>query len=1080
MNMTQEELSSITTAVLDAIRTNSRTIDQLSPVTELAENDSLEVSGGKKVFYPVLEQQIVDAAVGLLSYDKALAQDAHNIAENAAALVAKTVPQSLYLADLDTMGTDGSMAAIMALSRSSEATRFALRLSEDDKRIVGFIDLVSDNLGHVLTQILTTHYSMEDGELKTDSHYCNTIFQYFRSYNHNIPGTPTTERNSWTAWKYLQLELVGEKGGIAPLDDSGKVPDVNLPATARSVMGFYDIVSGVTLEESPSEKSSIDSGCRVVYDKSMRRFFLSVEEMGETKYYGKWKDCTHFGKDTDSVLYGITPYSNIVYICYANGLVYKLSGLSMTEQHDPRLEEVEAKITELGIVPFDGFVKQGVNPAVLQGIRFIKGDVAIPGYFKVFGEDRPKYPLYYYNNPAQTEDGPTYEATEARSDRLFRLGNNLYSYDDANGQLEPFVSLAQVEEKISEALENLEIPEPEVPDTISSDKIAFLLCNGFYNSMLEATDYEWKAGAIYFVKEVRCFIRCTDIGGEWEYAGKEYNYLDSSADAFRAKKGLRLLMVQGNEPYKFMKVVQDPEAASDYYLPTLEGLRLDVGEEKASCLAEFTGVLRFDDIKDSIPTTDLNYIKDGNLIYVTDQSRFYRFDQSADEYVDAGDLYNETSGNSRNAREDVYYVKGTNNFEVYVKNLYGLTRKYPSVFPDELYNLALTLNDSDFENCADDIHCDFEITYSSELNAANDMGMKNNVWPVILHVETDSSAATLIDNVPVFFYRRNDGDIVSEELTFVYGETYSGRFHFIVPSDSGGHITKIIFEGRKTTSGQEVKTLRNSLKSESDLVITDQGLANAGLGGEFCLDSYLLLGDSWMCIPPELKVNAQCGALFTKLMNWFSNIQECYCGKMPSIVFHNVCSSGMSTIVLRPVNWDNRGNLIRFEPIYDRKAFSRSSCYDPYLTFNSSMTEAEFRFVPRVLDLDKILQPQFLGANAELSLFGSDNNNNPEQFSHIPYSFDLVNCETRILDLFRDAEQIMFKSQSSKEHANRPSFTLNSSFREETENATKLRLYYSPLMSDDADLMSLEIHLIYYRNYPAGEIHCYVGANSLK
>ena len=58
MAITQDEMQSIVSAVLSSIRTNSRTIDQLTPVTSLSDNDSFEINGGKRVTYKVLRDLI--------------------------------------------------------------------------------------------------------------------------------------------------------------------------------------------------------------------------------------------------------------------------------------------------------------------------------------------------------------------------------------------------------------------------------------------------------------------------------------------------------------------------------------------------------------------------------------------------------------------------------------------------------------------------------------------------------------------------------------------------------------------------------------------------------------------------------------------------------------------------------------------------------------------------------------------------------------------------------------------------------------------------------------------------------------
>lgn len=53
--MTSEEKQEIINAVLAALRTNSKTISQLTPVSSLSDDDSIEIGGGKRVTYAVLK-----------------------------------------------------------------------------------------------------------------------------------------------------------------------------------------------------------------------------------------------------------------------------------------------------------------------------------------------------------------------------------------------------------------------------------------------------------------------------------------------------------------------------------------------------------------------------------------------------------------------------------------------------------------------------------------------------------------------------------------------------------------------------------------------------------------------------------------------------------------------------------------------------------------------------------------------------------------------------------------------------------------------------------------------------------------
>ena len=58
MALTQEEIQSVINAVISAIRTNSRMISQLTPVTTLSDTDSFEIGVGKRVAYSILNQLI--------------------------------------------------------------------------------------------------------------------------------------------------------------------------------------------------------------------------------------------------------------------------------------------------------------------------------------------------------------------------------------------------------------------------------------------------------------------------------------------------------------------------------------------------------------------------------------------------------------------------------------------------------------------------------------------------------------------------------------------------------------------------------------------------------------------------------------------------------------------------------------------------------------------------------------------------------------------------------------------------------------------------------------------------------------
>lgn len=59
--MTENELEQIVAAVLSALRTNGKTINQLTATTTLSDSDNLEVSGGRKISFAKLKEAVADA-----------------------------------------------------------------------------------------------------------------------------------------------------------------------------------------------------------------------------------------------------------------------------------------------------------------------------------------------------------------------------------------------------------------------------------------------------------------------------------------------------------------------------------------------------------------------------------------------------------------------------------------------------------------------------------------------------------------------------------------------------------------------------------------------------------------------------------------------------------------------------------------------------------------------------------------------------------------------------------------------------------------------------------------------------------
>lgn len=73
MAISEEDKQNIISAVLSAIRTNSKTIEQLTPVTSLSDDDNIELSGGKRVQVKVLRELL--GGSGLTPWQKAFLEN---------------------------------------------------------------------------------------------------------------------------------------------------------------------------------------------------------------------------------------------------------------------------------------------------------------------------------------------------------------------------------------------------------------------------------------------------------------------------------------------------------------------------------------------------------------------------------------------------------------------------------------------------------------------------------------------------------------------------------------------------------------------------------------------------------------------------------------------------------------------------------------------------------------------------------------------------------------------------------------------------------------------------------------------
>lgn len=261
--MTETEKQQIVSLVLQALKTNSFTIEQLTAVKSLSDDMYVEISGGRKI----LVQDLTDAISAYINKDL---EDFKN-----------------RITDAEKNITDGDaelLKRICGISTKSDSLT-------DPFKSLGTIDSLA-NLKSKLNSLYTGNSSIgnyrcvfEPGStriplnIQVERLGLNNVYQSFTSciqldaLNNNAAtevtvgpvitlsrsGIVSDGNTSWGKWMSTEVELkssiekmeknkadvsdIGENGGIAPLDEDGLVPSKHLPSVLIPIS--YDKIDSV-------------------------------------------------------------------------------------------------------------------------------------------------------------------------------------------------------------------------------------------------------------------------------------------------------------------------------------------------------------------------------------------------------------------------------------------------------------------------------------------------------------------------------------------------------------------------------------------------------------------------------------------------------------------------------------------------------------------------------------------------------------------------------------------------------------------------------------------------------------------
>ena len=202
------------------------------------------------------------------------------------------------LLTLDVESIDMDKSTLTQIITTKKAARYILTKEGSGEKLFncGVIDMFSDSMGHGITQVLTTNFTMEDGEISFEAHTDDKIYQYWRYY-HLQGGTTDVPTESWSGWNLLNSSDIQEQ--VANL--LGK----------SSIVEFSGIVE--VADENLLDQSAV--GAVYIYFNSKTNAFVATNSMvtgGSTKYYTNWPDASKYGVVASKK--GAVPYKDVIYV----------------------------------------------------------------------------------------------------------------------------------------------------------------------------------------------------------------------------------------------------------------------------------------------------------------------------------------------------------------------------------------------------------------------------------------------------------------------------------------------------------------------------------------------------------------------------------------------------------------------------------------------------------------------------------------------------------------------------------------------------------------------------------------------
>lgn len=242
--------------------------------------ESIEQSTGVAV-NSVMSQAAVTNALATKVNSSDISQE---IGESESTVMSQKAVTDAIINKIDLSAIDFDAQTIAKLAFATVPTRYNVISSNKN---VGIMEVFSDNMGHMITEVFETHYIVENGVL-TGGHSDEQIFKYKRSYHYIEGGTSDIPVGTWGKWEQIYASddiqnLYERKVNLGTADpETVPIPQTVTADTATKALQDWDgndlrkatYMSGVLDYEEFSTEKSYVVGDVVSYNNKLYKFIV--------------------------------------------------------------------------------------------------------------------------------------------------------------------------------------------------------------------------------------------------------------------------------------------------------------------------------------------------------------------------------------------------------------------------------------------------------------------------------------------------------------------------------------------------------------------------------------------------------------------------------------------------------------------------------------------------------------------------------------------------------------------------------------------------------------------------------------